>query len=624
MIKETENIDYDFPQTYQKMIKFKENSRNIEEIVQELKNELVHVKEESFLVHAMRLILELEQRKTSHLYVHLQSPMKQTLYLIDVYYSVEKRDENLDMNDNLWERIALLLDEIEMTYFVNIGFNNDRDLYHDERDGKIEISLPTFMDYFGSSNLIYEEQTLDKITRYFKQYEYEDYIKENLGFSIDEVLKFISHVRTLNNNRLNEIIKPCVETFNYYNNNPKEWEKLTTKFEERGICNPHDWLKEPELNGILNSLAINPGEIHIIKKEDLTNVEINSKSLNNILNFFTYDKNALKGKVIYYAEKRQSESFPLIQLEDKYICHINKFFIESLYFRIDEFLTKNMPKYKKNKDKAFEKRVFEVFQHFFPKKTKFFSSYSVDGVSENDLLIIFESICIIVEIKDCGFREPLRDPIKAYERIRNDFQKAIQKGYDQCKRVEDVLLSGKDINVIDSGNKNIVKYQIKNRKIEHCWSIVVTSHRYGVIQTDLSLLLQKVEDGLYPWSVCIDDLEAFLILMKKLLRGIAPNRFIEYLDYRERLHEHILCSDELELCGWYLIDREQFKKHAGNEEKICTTPKMGNIFDAYYRVGLGFKNELDIEYKKQYKLPDYQKHFELNEMTLDNMKQENK
>jgi hypothetical protein len=80
----------------------------------------------------------------------------------------------------------------------------------------------------------------------------------------------------------------------------------------------------------------------------------------------------------------------------------------------------------------------------------------------------------------------------------------------------------------------------------------------------------------------------------------------------------------LELCGWYLIDREQFKKHAGNEEKICTTPKMGNIFDAYYRVGLGFKNELDIEYKKQYKLPDYQKHFELNEMTLDNMKQENK
>ena len=41
---------------------------------------------------------------------------------------------------------------------------------------------------------------------------------------------------------------------------------------------------------------------------------------------------------------------------------------------------------------------------------------------------------------------------------------------------------------------------------------------------------------------------------------------------------------------------------------------MGKIFDAYYRIGLGFKNVLDIDYKKRYDLPDYPQHFQLKEM----------
>ena len=49
---------------------------------------------------------------------------------------------------------------------------------------------------------------------------------------------------------------------------------------------------------------------------------------------------------------------------------------------------------------------------------------------------------------------------------------------------------------------------------KHCiWSIVVTDFKYGTIQTNLGNLLEKDEEALYPWSVCIDDLEAFFLLM---------------------------------------------------------------------------------------------------------------
>ena len=61
-------------------------------------------------------------------------------------------------------------------------------------------------------------------------------------------------------------------------------------------------------------------------------------------------------------------------------------------------------------------------------------------------------------------------------------------------------------------------------------------------------------------------------------------------------------------------DREQFKEYADGESLINTTPNMGTIFDAYYRVGLGFKNEFDIVFKRQYPLPDYPQRFALKEI----------
>lgn len=609
------NVDgnYNFQNAFLKMMKAKEHHRAIEEIVCELKEELMPVKEELFLIHAMRLMLELGSKKDSPLYTHLQSPMRQVLYLIDVYYSIDMREESAGMDDERWERIAILLDEIEMTYFVNIGFPNDGDLYHDERDAKIEVSLPTFMSYFSNAVLSYEEQTLDRIIRYLKPYD--EYVKSRCGFRVDEALKFILHVRALNNRKLNNIHQPLADNFHFYSAHPEEWRKLTRKFEERGIDDPRDWWYQPELSGILDCLTTNPGEITVHEAKDLTNVDITAESLCHILKFFSYDKDSQKGKLVYYAGKHHSESNPLIPMGGKYACSGSKFLFEALYFRLDDMLMKDEPtkKYKQNKDFAFEKKVAEVFRRFFPEKAKIFVNYSLDGIAENDLLVITGTTCIIVEIKDCKFREPFRDPIKAYDRIKRDYQNAVQLGYDQCRRVEKALLAGKDVDILDADDKKKVLYHLKGENISDIWSIVVTDFKYGAIQTNLGNLLKKDEEALYPWSVCIDDLEAFFLLMKKTLKGIAPSRFVEFLDYRERLQEHIVCDDELEICGWFLNDREQFKEYADKDTMINMGSDMGAIFDAYYRIGLGFKNELDMEYKKHYKLPNYPRSFELTE-----------
>ncbi len=613
-----EDGDYNYQEALRKMLHRKENLRPYEEIIQDLQKELRSVKETSLLIHAMRLLIELNHKTTSPLYRHLQSPMRQTLYMIDVYYSIVDRKESVDMDEERWERIAILLDEIAMTYIVSIGFPNDGDLYHDERDATIDVTLCTFIGYFENAALSYEEQTLDRIERNLKPYD--EYIKNRYGFTIDEAIKFIIHVRNINNAKYGSIMGPYAETFSYYATHPEEWEKLTDEFVKRGVTDPRDWWYEPELSGMLKTMMTNPGEIGIHFAEVISDVDIDTNSLKLIIDFFSYDKESLKGNIIYYADKHYSESHPIFKLDDRYVCSINKFFIEGLYCRIDEALRKDDDigkMYKQNKDVAFEEKVREVFEQFFPKGTKIFANYSVDGESENDLLVVFGDTCIVVEIKNCGFRAPFRDPIKAFPRIKRDYENAVQLGYEQCRRVEKILLSGQDINILDAGNKHKVLYRLKSKNIGDVWTIVVTDFKYGVIQTNLGRLLKKDENALYPWSVCVDDLESMTLIMRKILKGIAPARFVEFLDYRERMQGHIMCFDELEICGWYLNDREQFKEHADSEAMINTSPNMGTIFDAYYHIGLGFKNELDIDYKRQRRLEDYPKQFEISEIKID-------
>ena len=303
-----EDGDYNYIEAYKKIISAKNSQRTIEDVVGDLQNELRPIKEEALLVHAMRLFVELDIRSTSPLYEHLQSPMRQTLYMVDVFYSIVDRTETVEMDEARWDRIAQLLDEIEMTYFVNIAFPNDGDLFHDERDDQVGVSLSTFIGYFGNALLIYEEQTLDRIVRYFKPYDSQ--IEASYGFTIDEALRFFLHVRKINNDQLNAIVNPYTNTFSRYANNPEEWQKLTQKFIDRGVTDPREWLLQPELSELLETMQTNPGEIYIHSREELLNVDIVPDHLQRLVGFFTYDKKSLEGQTIYYADKHISSRIP--------------------------------------------------------------------------------------------------------------------------------------------------------------------------------------------------------------------------------------------------------------------------------------------------------------------------
>lgn len=72
---------------------------------------------------------------------------------------------------------------------------------------------------------------------------------------------------------------------------------------------------------------------------------------------------------------------------------------------------------------------------------------------------------------------------------------------------------------------------------------------------------------------------------------------VEYLLIREELHGKLICSDELEVCGGYLLNKIS-DRIIENNELIVTNPDVAAIFDEQYQKGMGFENEKLLAEKK--------------------------
>jgi hypothetical protein len=129
------DIPDDIKARFDEMMKFRESRRTQEEIISELASMIKDFRKESFLPFVMEMMNHIDQRDSSEAFKHLMSPMKQFVYLIDLYFSVEIGGTKEGMSDEDWMKITILLNEIEMTYFGDIGFFNE------ETEGRLEINV---------------------------------------------------------------------------------------------------------------------------------------------------------------------------------------------------------------------------------------------------------------------------------------------------------------------------------------------------------------------------------------------------------------------------------------------------------------------------------------------------
>lgn len=555
----------------------------IENEIEEIESILNKYDSISVVKYLALWLIRIEERDSHPFFKGLRSPYKQLHYVASLALKLQSKGiKQITTND--WRTISLQLQKIENLYNTTIPEN------FQEIDAEIlkktGVSQAVFLNYFFNGTFAFKEQLIDRIENTFNKYE--KLIIQETGFSIKDLIDLEELVNEECNTKLN---------FPLEVRNSGDWKRFTDEMNRLNI--PQDkwrmYLTE-KLNAAFKSLT-QPETVLLI---DIENLHVNCDK-NKLLRFLKFlsvpgiDPN----RTIYYGEKLPLEQNPFIKISDsEYLVFYQNEILSAIYDKLYCICSEKIGmKFYQYRDCRTEIKTREIFSFLFnEKKAKIFFNYSIDGHTEQDLLIIHESTAFIIEVKAASFREPMYEPIKAFEKIKSDFKKNIQEAYKQCLRIEDAFALTESVNIFDEKGNLVDVFTTSS--IQNTYSIIVTLDRFGLIQSDLSLLLEIDEDLPYPWSVNIDDLETFLLMLKKQKK--AQNRFVKFLANRELLHGRLHAMDEIDVCCWFLRDESGFINGCNEfETYIFASPQESRMVDkAYFSIGgLGFKNERFLELK---------------------------
>jgi len=501
-----------------------------------------------------------------------ESKLKDLFYLIALNaFSENKGNKRFELDNKLVNKLAKDIKPIK-TEYENVENSSLSHVLH----------TMAFQNYFHNGTLSYVQQDIEKIRRVFLHFD--KAIEEHFGFNVETAIEIYKHTELIFKIRFESMMAYAKTTeFKQFreniNNNKYSIEK------------DFDKLTEGVQQGYLRFIE-NPYSSFLFTNEDLY-LSFEKEKVDAFLKLFSSTPSPRN--YLYYTDPNPLEEAPILKVGDNKYLHIyQRQIVIAIYNRFYSFLMneeKYFDKIRKHRDKQLEKKVTEMFEEFFKKDFHIYKNYYVVNNYEQDLLIISKGIAFIIEIKASKMREPLRDVEKGVLKIRNDFKSSIQYGYKQCKRVEDLFKEGTTFNVLDKKNK--ILHTINPQKYHAVFSIIVTLERWGALQSNLDLLLEKEKEDNFPWAVYIDDLEITLMAFKKLFRNHIGN-FVSFLKERRKLHGRSYTIDELDICAEYLMDTPKFIKNANlTEAFMMYSPKNQNFFDDLYNHGiLKFKEEV--------------------------------
>jgi hypothetical protein len=494
-----------------------------------------------------------------------QSKLKDFLYLIALNTFSKKR--GAEKFESLNNELGILADKLNKIK----GYDNPEKL--NEYTQESVIHEMAIRNHFDNGVLSYVEQDLEKLRRVFTPFE--NKIVQEFGLDINFLIEICKEIELIAMIRVKQLTSFL----------------LTQEFT---IFNENIQSKKMSFSKAFDLLPDNIQEaFHSFNSKTYAHLMFTADDLYHRLEKEKVDKFLLllsriplpDESIRYYTAESPFELTPLLKFPDgNYLSLYGKQIPISIYKLLYTHLSNDQnynSKLRKHREKNLEHKLVELFKYFFPsKETLFYENYFIEKNFEQDLLIIFKETVIIIETKASKLREPFRDIEKAITRLKNDFKHSIQYGFEQCKRAEDYFFEDKPFDIKDEKGK--ILYTINPNKIQNVYSIVVTLERFGSLQTDLSLMLEKENDIDYPWSIYIDDLETFLFTLKQNIKN-PVNQFLNFLKLRREMHGRMYAIDELDVCATYIQSPIKFKTYSEATETFLTfSPYEQADFDKFY------------------------------------------
>ena len=497
------------------------------------------------------------------------SKLKDFLYLIALNcFSVKRGSKKIEHSTIELGALADMLNEIKR-------FNSVKDLNYYKRESVIHEMA--FRNHFDNGVLSYVEQDIERLRTVFAPFD--NKIIEDFGFDIDFLIEMYKEIELILMIRFKYVME-----FSY----TKEFVEFNRRVFSKEMEFPESFDLLPEnIQQAFLAFQSKTYAYLMFTREDFYH-RFAKEKVNKFLELFSCEPTT-DNTIRYYSAQNPFELTPILKLsENSYLNLYSKqipiAIYNKLYARFFKDENYNV-KLRKHRELSLEKKVVEIFRSFFPtRETFFYENYSVEKNYEQDLLIIHKGSVLIIETKASKLREPLRDVDKAIKRLEADFKDSIQYGFEQCKRVEDYFFDKSLFDIKDKKGRFL--YKVNPNRIHNIYSIVVTLERFGSLQTDLSLMLNKENDVDYPWSVYVDDLEIFLLALK-YHNNNPTARFLDFLKLRREIHGHIYSIDELDICATYIESPKKFKRYSDNKEDFLTfSPYKQGDFDKLYFAGL--------------------------------------
>ena len=575
----------------------------------ELESKIDNLKEIISKVNTIDILLAINHetlivRENYQERVGLTSPFSQFQYLYGLAVSTEKIPDIVPLNDEIWREIKKLLNQIFFEY-ANLFFPKERKSIENINMKLLEereISMSAFIEYFNNFMLCYVEQIVDRIKRWFKKYD--NLIKIETNCSVDDFLDFYGFI---------------------VNSTQKKWKLL---YKQRGNIDEiyrelNEKLYLSEFDCFLKTITLYRNLERLEREFDkLCEIIIckikkrfGEEKTIAFLNLFTISENNQNFR--YYTEENPVSTHPIFKINNQSLLNLNnRFLMNAIYILLNNILEKSTEKGKFFKTRSIESenKTLSIFKDLFKDRADYFQNIFEEQNKqfEHDILINFEKIIFIIEVKSGTKREPFRDPKKAFKRINDDFNRenGIQKAFEQALHLKNRILNNKKTILFDKrGN---VATEILRDSIDEIYIICVTRESFGFIATNLSLLLAKPDEEKYPWCVNLFDLENIIdgFCYKKL----KPEDFIYYLKKRSELHKVIYAIDELDIAGYFLCYGDFKDIESKRANRIYLSPTYCDIFDKIYYEKKGLNYSFEVDEKPSY--IDIKKEFEkFNKLT---------
>ena len=431
----------------------------------------------------------------------LSSPQRQLYYLAGLLMTsdpVNGADNSYDPDK--WNGIVDLLNKIEQAYAA-MFFPKEEDLV-DEHWLKVrQIAMPSFLDYFNQGPLNFEEQIINRVKDLYVPLD--SIVLRETGLQTADFLQFYENIDALHQK-------------NFQGTGPKgtprpNWREYAKVQLVNTVPEPLKAMMGDEMKQMESSFYYmsDHGIIDRFYAQELVSPKLPVEKVQVILKLMSAER--AQTDFLYYTAIKPGNPLYVKPIADIGGDMYQMFEVKQIIHAIENLLEKACTKtqadstaFVAQKGNLLEDRIEDLFKMLLKKNFRIFRGYYIDGC-EQDLLILWGNYAFIVEAKGYNLREPLRDPDRAFARIKDDFKSCIGYGYDQCRRVENKFLAGGVLNLCDK-NGNVTETIDTSQFKDNAFSIVVNLKTFGQVQTDLSSLLELPDESSYPWAVKLDDL----------------------------------------------------------------------------------------------------------------------